>query len=436
MSSIPASVVCGVGACLPDEIVTNGDLIREGLDTSDRWILSRTGIARRRRAGPGTSTGDLAAGAAAAALASAHTAQAELLVLATTTPDHPCPATAPEVAMRLGLAGIPAFDLAAVCSGFVYALAVADSWIRAGGASTVLVIGAETYSTIVDPTDRNTAVIFGDGAGAVLLRRGRPDEPGAIGAVDLGSDGSGADYVMIEAGGSRWPDPGGLDGRAAHSLQMKGREVYGHAVRRMTASAERVLSRQGWSAASVGAFVGHQANQRILDAVADRLGINDPCRFGNIRDVGNTAAASIPLVLADVVAERAVPKGTRTLLTAFGGGLTWGSVALTWPDIAAPPTASTTTATPVKEPVVTDTDSPVHAHLAQVLVEKFEVDPGEVRPEATLQDLGLDSISVVELFLTLSDHWHIVLDDSDAVPGLTVAATAALVERARAEAAA
>ncbi|MFM9445145.1 beta-ketoacyl-ACP synthase 3 [Streptomyces acidiscabies] len=416
MPPTPASVIRGVGACLPELTVTNDDLVRGGLNTSDDWIRTRTGIAARHRVNPGTSTGDLATAAAKEALAGLPRPQ--LLVLATTTPDHPCPATAPEVAGRLGLGNIPAFDLAAVCSGFVYALATADVWIRAGAVTSALVIGAETYSTIIDPADRNTAILFGDGAGAVVLSRGTRDEPGAILATDLGSDGTSADHVMIEAGGSRWPDPARLDGTAAHTLRMKGREVYGQAVRRMTASAHRTLAQLDWPASSVGAFIGHQANQRILDAVADRLGIGAEHRHGNIHDVGNTAAASIPLVLADVVARRAVPPGTRTLLTAFGGGLTWGSAALTWPD-------------PQKEPAMTTTESAVYDHLVHLLKTKFDVN--SPAPDATFTDLDLDSLAVVELFLTLAEHWEITLPDTEADPGLTVAATAALVEKARNE---
>lgn len=239
----------------------------------------------------------------------------------------------PQVASRLGLSGVPAFDLAAVCSGFLYALAAGDAWIRSGGARTVLVIGAETYSAILDPDDRNTSVIFGDGAGAVVLRRGEPEEPGAVVAVDLGSDGDGAGHIMVRAGGSRLPVYAPSVGLADRTLRMNGRQVYGQAVRRMTNSARRVLAGPDWPLESVGAFIGHQANQRILDSVADRLGIRPEHRFGNIRDVGNTAAASIPLVIAQVAAEHLVRPGTRTLLTAFGGGLTWGSAALTWPDI-------------------------------------------------------------------------------------------------------
>ena len=326
------AVVAGLGSCLPPGTVTNHDLA-ERLDTSDEWIRTRTGIAARRRADPGITTADLAVAAGNAALLAADGQGAELVVLATTTPDRRCPATAPEVAHRLGLGNVPAFDLSAVCSGFVYATAVADAVIRSGLYRSVLVIGAETYSRIIDPEDRDTAVIFGDGAGAVLYRRGGATEPGAVHGVELGSDGAGSDLVAIAAGGSRLPDTSPEMSRDLRFFRMSGREVYRHAVRRMTASANAVLEQVGWPAGQLEGFVGHQANQRILDAVADRLGIPPERRFGNIHEVGNTAAASVPLALAHAVAQRAAPVGGRALLTAFGGGLTWGSIALTWPDV-------------------------------------------------------------------------------------------------------
>ena len=326
------AVVAGLGSCLPPDTVTNHDLA-ERLDTSDEWIRTRTGIAARRRADPGTTTADLAVAAGRAALLAAGSRAAELVVLATTTPDRRCPATAPEVAHRLGLGHAPAFDLSAVCSGFVYATAVADAVIRSGLYRSVLVIGAETYSRIIDPEDRDTAVIFGDGAGAVLFRRGAAAEPGAVHGVELGSDGGGSDLVAIAAGGSRLPDTSPDLPRDLRFFRMNGREVYRLAVRRMTASAHAVLDRVGWPAGQLDGFIGHQANQRILDAVAERLGVPAERTFGNIREVGNTAAASVPLALAHAVARRAAPVGGRTLLTAFGGGLTWGSIALTWPDV-------------------------------------------------------------------------------------------------------
>jgi len=325
------AVAIGLGSSLPPETVTNHDLA-ERLDTSDEWIRTRTGIAARRFANPGTTTADLAVAAGRAALLSAEHDSPDLVILATTTPDRRCPATAPEVAHRLGLGHVPAFDLSAVCSGFVYATGVADASIRSGLYRSVLVIGAETYSRIIDPEDRDTAVIFGDGAGAVLYRRGDAAEPGAVHGVELGSDGGGADLVAIAAGGSRLPNMFPDMPRDLRFFRMNGREIFRLAIRRMTASADAVLGKVGWSAGELDCFIGHQANQRILDAVADRLGVPAERRFGNIREVGNTAAASIPLALAHAVAAQAARPGGRALLTAFGGGLTWGSIALTWPD--------------------------------------------------------------------------------------------------------
>ncbi|MFI5617669.1 beta-ketoacyl-ACP synthase III [Streptomyces sp. NPDC051567] len=328
-------VIAGIGGCLPGRSLDNEDVIRTGaLDTTDDWIRTRTGIARRRRVTAGTSTGDLATAAGRAAVASAGE-RPDFVLLATTTPDHPCPATAPAVAHRLGLGEVPAFDLAAVCSGFLYALITADALLRSGLCHTPLVIGADTYSTIVDPHDRDTAALFGDGAGAVVLRTGHPGDPGAILAADQGSDGAGHDLITVPGGGSRHPPHHPDTAPEARFFRMRGRAVYAQAVRRMTGSARTAIDRAGWTTHDVRAFIGHQANQRILDAVADRLDIAPHRRFGNIREIGNTAAASIPLVLADPTVHTSLTPGAPTVLTAFGGGLTWASVALTWPE--APP---------------------------------------------------------------------------------------------------
>ncbi|NEC87832.1 beta-ketoacyl-ACP synthase III [Streptomyces sp. SID12501] len=359
----PTAVITGIGACLPPHVVDNDTVVARGdLRTDDAWIRDRTGIARRRHAGPGTSTGDLAVGAGRAALASAGDHHPEMLLLATSTPDHPCPATAPAVAHRLGLGTIPAFDIAAVCSGFLYALATATALVRSGTCSTILVIAADTYTSIVNPADRETAPIFGDGAGAVLLTAGTTDEPGAVTAVDLGADGSGSDLITVPYGGSRHPHrlpPPEPDARYFH---MRGRTVYAHAVRRMTQSAGSVLRQADWGPETVRAFVGHQANQRILDSVGDRLGIAPAHRFGNIGELGNTAAASIPLVLADPAVHQAVAPGERSLLTAFGGGLTWASATLNWP--AAVPRSEAPPAGPDTTPLCTPDLSRSHPWTA------------------------------------------------------------------------
>ncbi|GAA2471399.1 beta-ketoacyl-ACP synthase III [Streptomyces mauvecolor] len=343
------AVVTGIGSCLPDRAVTNDEVIADGhLDTTDGWLRTRTGIARRHRAGAATSTGDLAVAAGRAALESDGGRPPDLLLLATSTPDHPCPATAPDVAHRLGLGTIGAYDLAAVCSGFLYAMATATALLRGGLSPSALVIGADTYSTIIDPHDRDTAALFGDGAGAVVLRPGPAHTPGAIRAAHLGSDGSEHPLITIPGGGSRHPHPLPQP-TTDHYFHMHGREVYAHAVRRMTQSARTCLDHADWPVESLGAFIGHQANQRILDSVAQRLGIPPENRFGTIHETGNTAAASIPLVMAAAAPHTSLAPGDRTLLTAFGGGLTWASIALTWPT-AAPLTHPEQSGEPAESP--------------------------------------------------------------------------------------
>ncbi|EGG45255.1 MULTISPECIES: beta-ketoacyl-ACP synthase III [Streptomyces] len=325
-----AAVVAGVGSCLPARTVPNEELAAR-LDTSDAWIRSRTGIARRHVAAPGTATSDLAVGAGARALKSSGEPAVDAVLVATTTPDRPCPATAPLVAARLGMTGAAAHDVSAVCTGFVYALASAAGLILADVAERVLVIGAETFSTLLDPGDRSTSVIFGDGAGAVVLRSGTAGEPGALGPFDLGSDGESEALITVPAGGSRQRLSGVPPRPGEEFFTMSGKEVFRHAVRRMTGSAKAVLARAGWTAEDVDHMVGHQANSRITQHVAEGIGLPPQRCFSNIAEVGNTAAASIPLALDQAHAKGVLRPGQRVLLTAFGGGLTWGSTVLTWP---------------------------------------------------------------------------------------------------------
>ncbi|KQX61326.1 beta-ketoacyl-ACP synthase 3 [Streptomyces sp. Root1310] len=329
-SAPPAAVLCGLAGSVPSHVVTNEHLARR-LDTDDTWIRTRTGIRRRHVVGPGQATSDLAVEAGRRALASSGTGTVDALVVATATPDRSCPATAPAVAARLGLTGVAAFDVGAACTGFVYGLAAAAGLIAAGAAERVLLIGADTYSTIVDPLDRANAIIFGDGAGAVVLRSGRPDEPGAVGHFDLGSDGAHEELIMVAAGGSRQRSRPAEPSHEDRHFAMRGKEVYRHAVTRMAASARAALSRAGLRIDEVDHFVPHQANLRILHAVADDLGLPRERCATHVETVGNTGAASIPLALADAAARRTVRSGDRLLLTAFGGGLTWGSCLLTWP---------------------------------------------------------------------------------------------------------
>ena len=333
------AALTGLGSCLPPRRVTNEELAAV-FDTSDEWITSRTGIRTRHWAGPGVATSDLAVDAGHRALKSANLplepGAVDAVVLATTTPDHPCPATAPQVAARLGLGTVAAYDIAAVCSGFLYALATATAQIVAGQARRVLVIGAETYSTILNPADRSTSVIFGDGAGAVVLSAvSDVDHPGVVLGVDLGSDGSQQSLIIIPGGGSRERASAAEADPQDRYFTMQGTKVFVEAVTRMSDSAAALLERIGWPVASVDHLVGHQANVRILKAVADRLGLPEEKAIVNLDRVGNTSAASIPLALCDAAAAGTLSAGSRVLLTAFGGGLTWGSAALTWPELNA-----------------------------------------------------------------------------------------------------
>lgn len=330
-----ASVI-GLGGWLPPSVVTNADLCAT-LDTTDEWIETRTGISERRHVGVGMSTGDLAVEAGARALKSAGESTVDAVIVATTSPDRLCPAVAPEVAYRLGLGTVPAFDLTSACSGFLYGLATTVGLISSGTADRALFIGAEAFTTLVNQDDRATAPIFGDGAGAVVLSRARPGDPGAIGAFDLGSDGERADLLAIPAGGSRQRSAHGLGlSTVAPSewyLHMEGKLLFKHAVERMTSSAAAALDRAGWSVQDVDWFVGHQANARIVRDVADKLELAADRVAINIGRVGNTLAASVPILLTELAADGRLKAGHRVLISAFGAGLSWGSTVLTWPEL-------------------------------------------------------------------------------------------------------
>lgn len=324
-----SAVLAGLGAWLPPRVVDNDELAQR-METSDEWIQTRTGIRTRHIADPGISTVDMAARAGGAALRSAGSDVVDALVLATATPDYLCPASAPQVASELGLSGIAAMDVNAVCSGFVYALATAAGLIAGGIARRVLVIGADAFSRLCDPDDRTTVPIFGDGAGAVVLRAGAPDETGALGPFDLHSDGEHAGLLIVPAGGAkqrRSDDP------HDHFVTMQGTAVFRHACARMAESTRTLLDRARLSVDDVDRFVGHQANIRILQATARRLGLPEDRLVVNIGHTGNTSAASIPVALADACGDGVLRPGHRVLITAFGAGLTWGSTLLTWPEV-------------------------------------------------------------------------------------------------------
>ncbi len=320
------SVILGCGSYLPSQVLTNEELARK-VDTSDEWIVQRTGIHERRIAAPGELTSDMAIHAARAALAHAYVDEQtiDLIVLGTSTPDNTFPATAVSVQAALGITRGAAFDLQAVCSGFVYALATADSLIKSGGFSRALVIGAETFSRILDWTDRSTCVLFGDGAGAVVLdgqdqRRGGEDR--GLLTVRLRSDGRYKSKLYVDGGPSS-------TGTVGH-LRMEGREVFRHAVTMITDVVEDAFKATGYTAEDVDWFVPHQANKRIIDGSAHKLGISPGKIVMTVDRHGNTSAASIPLALADAVADRRIKRGDLVLLEAMGGGFTWGAALLRW----------------------------------------------------------------------------------------------------------
>jgi 3-oxoacyl-[acyl-carrier-protein] synthase-3 len=316
------SVVRGVGAYLPQNIVTNADLAKR-IDTSDEWIQQRTGIRQRHIAAEGEFTSDLALAAARAALAHAgfEAGDIDLLVLATATPDNTFPATATKVQHLLGMTHGAAFDVQAVCSGFIYALATADNFIRCGQAKKALVIGAETFSRILDWEDRQTCVLFGDGAGAVVLSAEEGEERGVL-STHLHSDGAHYDLLYVDGGPSTTQTTG--------HLRMEGKEVFRHAVQRLTDSVNEALAQHKLTARDISWLVPHQANRRIIDAVGKKLDLSPERVVVTVERHANTSAASIPLALAEAVTDGRIQRGDLVILEAMGGGFTWGSALIRW----------------------------------------------------------------------------------------------------------
>ena len=324
--SVVRSQIVGCGAYLPEKILSNADLAKL-VDTNDAWIVERTGIRRRRVAEKGELTSDLALRAAQAALADANIGvdALDLIVVATTTPDETFPAVATRVQARLGMTRGAAFDVQAVCSGFIYGLSVADNFIKAGQAKTVLLIGAETMSRLMDWSDRSTCVLFGDGAGAIVLQagsgRGDASDQGVL-STELYSDGRLHDLLYVDGGPSTTQTTG--------FLRMQGPEVFKHAVVNTTAAIEQAARDGGIAVSDIDWIVPHQANQRILDATARRLGIPAARIISTIAEHGNTSAASVPLALAEGIADGRIKRGNLLLLEAMGGGFTWGAALVRW----------------------------------------------------------------------------------------------------------
>lgn len=320
------SVLRGCGSYLPARILTNAELAKQ-VDTNDEWIVQRTGIRARHIAADDETTGTLGLRAAEAALADAGipASEVDLIIVATATPDHTFPATATEIQAALGISHGAAFDLQAVCSGFVFALATADKFLTSGAAKTALIIGAETFSRILDWEDRATCVLFGDGAGAVVLQAeegtGTLADRGVL-TTHIRSDGRYMNKLYVDGG------PGST--KTVGFLRMEGREVFKHAVVNLADTVRHTFEETGLTGADIDWFVPHQANRRIIDATAHKLGINEDRVVVTVDQHGNTSAASIPLALAQAHSDGRIKPGQLVLIEAMGGGFTWGSALIRW----------------------------------------------------------------------------------------------------------
>ena len=323
-----SATITGVGSALPPRVVPNS-WFEDRIETSDEWIRERTGIEARHFVDEGVDTSDLVVEAARAAMETAAIApeQLDLIVVASVTGDTPFPATAVWAQQKLGVR-CPAFDVNAACAGFSYGLASATAFIQAGTADTILLAGAEIFSRILDFTDRTTSILFGDGAGAVIVQAS--DRPGIEGTV-LGADGTAADILMMPAGGTRTPASSETVAANEHAIRMpKGREVFKRAVTEMASACRELLEKSGHTPGDVDLLIPHQANARIMISVAERLGIPAERSVLDVAEVGNTSAASIPIALARAWNAGRIAEGDLVLFTSFGAGLTWGATLVRW----------------------------------------------------------------------------------------------------------
>ena len=321
--------IAGVGSYVPEKILTNADLERS-VETSDEWITTRTGIKERRIAAAGEFTSDMAAQAARRAMENAGVTadQIDLIIVATITPDMMFPATACLVQHKIGARRAAAFDVEAACSGFIYGLEIGQQFIMSRTYDTVLVIGAEKLSTIVDWKDRNTCVLFGDGAGAAILQH-RPDAHGLLTAC-MGAEGDKADLLCMPGGGSRCPATTESVANGLHFLRMDGKETFKNAVTAMVTAGQEALRRCEINITQIKCVIPHQANRRIIDAVGERLGVKPDQFFVNLHKYGNTSAASVAIALDEAVREGRIQRGDLVLLVVFGAGLTWAAAVIEW----------------------------------------------------------------------------------------------------------
>ncbi len=333
LRKVPA-VIAGTGSYLPSKVLTNADL-EKMVDTSDEWIFTRTGIRERRIAAPDELSSDMGSRAAELALkrAGLDPKQVDLIIVGTSTPDTPFPSTACYIQHKIGAKKAAAFDITAACSGFLYSLITANQFISTGLYSNILVIGAEKMSAIINWQDRNTCVLFGDGAGAVLLQA-KTDATSHRGfgflATDLGADGAQADILSVPGGGCRIPLSAEVLAERINTIQMSGKEVYRYAVSAMYQSAKRCLDAAKISTDEIDWVVPHQANYRIIEAVAERLGTPKEKLIVNLDQYGNTSAACMPIAIDEAVAAGKFKPGDKILFVTFGGGLTWASAVLEW----------------------------------------------------------------------------------------------------------
>lgn len=328
------SSIIGTGSYMPEKVLTNED-ISKIVETSDEWITSRTGIKERRIAAADEATSDMASAAARRAIEAAGISVDEigLIVVATVTPDMFFPSTACIVQKKIGAMNAVCFDINAACSGFLYALQVARHFINTGNRTTALVIGAEKLSSLINWQDRNTCVLFGDGAGAVVIRRAEeevPNVPGRVLSTVMGSDGNLADLLKVPGGASACPITAENVASRPNTIHMEGRETFKHAVTRMLQASEQALELAGLTAADVDMVIPHQANARIITAIADRLGLPPEKTFMNLDKYGNTSAATIPVALDEAHRQGKIKRGDVIVLVAFGGGFTWASSVVRW----------------------------------------------------------------------------------------------------------
>ncbi len=324
------AIIAGTGRALPKGVITNADL-EKMVDTSDEWIRTRTGIEERRQAAKDEYTSMFATAASRKALdrAGVDPAELDLIICATVCPDMMLPSTAVFVQSQLGAKGAAAFDLTAACSGFLYALTVADQFIQTGAQRHILIIGAELLTRYVDYTDRGTCVIFGDGAAAAVIKRSPNGKRGVL-AARIQSDGDYADFLYTPGGGTRYPASHETVASRLHFIKMRGNELFKIAVRSMEEISRQVLAEVKMTPNDIDLLVPHQANQRITDAVAERLGIAPEKVYSNIARIGNTSSASIPICLDELVEAGRLKEGMTVMMTSFGAGATWGSVLMRW----------------------------------------------------------------------------------------------------------